>query len=137
MNKIIKMKKYYKQIQSRVFIFLISLSAVLIPSISSAQTPCPNSTGNTTGVICNPLGRVSDIPTLVSNIMGYVVKIGGVVAIFAFIYSGYKFVAARGNESELEKAKEIFFNTCIGVAILLGAQIIASIVVTTIKGLQS
>lgn len=109
----------------------VSFLAIFTPSVSSAQT------GTVNGVIQNPLNGIKDVPTLVSTIMADVVKVGGVIAIFAFIYSGYKFVEARGNSTELETAKKIFFNTCIGVAILLGAELIAFLIVTTIKNLQS
>ncbi|MBA4320719.1 MAG: hypothetical protein C0412_20180 [Flavobacterium sp.] len=86
--------------------------------------------------IANPLKGGTDIPKFISMILGYVVKIGGVLAIFAFILSGFYFVKAQGNETELTKAKNIFFNTCIGVAVLLGAQLIASLIVGTIGSLK-
>ena len=120
-----------KKIYAYVFTSFASVLAISVPSISSAA--CAD---GSTGVICNPLKNVSDIPSLVKTIMGYVVQIGGVIAIFAFIYAGYKFVEAQGKPEELKKAKDIFFYTCIGVAILLGAQVIASLVVGTINNIQ-
>ncbi|MDD4803689.1 MAG: hypothetical protein PHN69_00765 [Candidatus Pacebacteria bacterium] len=87
-------------------------------------------------VIQNPLGDLKSVPVFVSDLLSYVVKIGGIVAIFAFIYSGYLFVKARGNPKELETAKTVFKNTIIGVAVLLGAQLIASIIIGTIKNLK-
>jgi hypothetical protein len=85
--------------------------------------------------IKNPLGNVTDIPTIISNFLSYVVKIGGVVAIFAFIYVGFLFVKAQGNPTEIENAKKTFVTVCIGVAILLGAQLIASIIIGTVKSI--
>ncbi|MFA5764054.1 MAG: hypothetical protein WC915_04540 [archaeon] len=102
---------------------IVPISAFLIamtPSTSSAQ-------------IQNPLKGVGNITGLVSSMMVYVTRIGGVIAIFAFIYSGFLFVKAQGNPEGLKTAKTVFKNTVIGVAILLGAQLIASIVVGTIK----
>ena len=86
--------------------------------------------------IANPLKGTTSISGFITTVLGYVVKIGGVVAIFAFIWSGFKFVQAQGNEKELGEAKNIFINTCIGVAILLGAQLISSIIVGTLKSLS-
>ncbi len=84
----------------------------------------------------NPLGsNQTSIPNLVSLVLTYVTRVGGVVAIIAFIYAGFKFVQARGNETELKKAKDIFFWTVIGVAILLGAKLLADLVIGTIKSL--
>lgn len=86
--------------------------------------------------ITNPLGEKNNsIPALVHQVMGYIVQVGGTVAIFAFIYSGFLFVQARGNPTKLEDARKTFVNICIGVAILLGAQVIATIVTGTIESL--
>ena len=111
----------YTQKISRIGGVLITTS---LPLISFAQG------------IQNPLGGLTSIPAFVASMMVYVVRIGGVIAIFAFIYSGFKFVQARGNPEELTTAKRIFINTCIGVAVLLGAQLIASIIVGTIRNLK-
>ncbi len=113
--------KHYKNIASNL---LAIIFMIFIPSISFAQT------------IENPLKGLNSIPNFVAIILGYVVRIGGVIAIFAFIYVGYLFVKARGNPGELKTAREAFINTVIGVAILLGAQIIASIIVGTINSLR-
>ncbi len=86
--------------------------------------------------IQNPLRDGSSIPEFISSILGYIVKIGAIVAVFAFIWAGFLYVKAQGNQSELAKAKEVFLNTCIGVAVLLGAQLIASIIVGTINSLK-
>ncbi|MFH1454762.1 MAG: hypothetical protein ABIF22_00315 [bacterium] len=87
--------------------------------------------------ITNPLGRDNmNIPELISSLLGHVVKIGGIVATFAFIWAGFLYVKAQGNPTELEKAKTVFINTCIGVAVLLGAQLIASIIKGTVDSLR-
>lgn len=85
--------------------------------------------------IQNPLRAGSTIPAFIAEIMKYIVRIGGVVATFAFIWAGFLYVKARGNPGELEKAKEVFINTCIGVAILLGAQLISTIISNTVNTL--
>lgn len=120
------MNNQFKQKLTKILSFLSAFFIVYFPLISFSQT-----------TIMNPLGSdFTSIPVLVSTFLGYVVRIGGVVAIFAFIYSGYRFVKARGNEKELGDAKNIFYGTVIGVAVLLGAQIIANIVVGTINTLR-
>ena len=86
--------------------------------------------------IQNPLRAGSSIPGLISTLLGYIVKIGGVVATLAFIWAGFLYVEARGNPGKLDKAKEVFINTCIGTAILLGAQLIASIITNTIGSIK-
>jgi hypothetical protein len=107
------------------FVASVVSIAVLIPTIIFAQ-------------IHNPLGNDSgiDIPGFIAKILGYIVRIGGIVAIFAFIWSGFLFVKAQGNPDGLAEARRVFIGTCIGVAVLLGAQLIASIIVNTINSIK-
>lgn len=112
------------QYKKTLLSFITSASVAMMPLVSFAQ-------------IENPLKSITSIPEFVSTVLSGAVKVGGVIAIFAFIYSGYRFVEARGNPDGLETAKQIFINTCIGVAILLGAQLIASLIVGTISNLKS
>ena len=122
--------KFLKAVSSTttmLFLALTSFAQAVTTAVAPAQT----------GVILNPLKGITSIPAFISTVLGYVVKIGGIIAIFAFIYSGYSFVKAKGNPAEITKAKLILQNTVIGVAILLGAQLIASIIVGTIRGLSS
>ncbi len=108
------------KIPSKIFTNIVLF---ILPVLSFAQ-------------IQNPLKGGNDIGQFVTFILGYAVRIGGVIAIFAFIYVGFLFVKARGNQAELTKAKTTFLNTVIGVAILLGAQIISTIITGTIRSLQ-
>jgi len=84
--------------------------------------------------LMNPLGSDS-IPNIVSTVMYFIVRVGAVVAVVAFIYVGFVFVRAQGKPEEIKKAKDMFFWTVIGVAILLGAQLLSQLVVGTIKSL--
>lgn len=103
-------------------ISLSIISLTLLPFISSAQ-------------LINPLDS-TDISSFISKILSYVVKIGGVIATFAFIYTGYLFAFARGNTGKLDAAKSALINTVIGVTILLGAQLIGNMITDTIKNIK-
>jgi hypothetical protein len=103
-------------------VFIISFLFIIIPIISFAQ-------------LVDPLGNTS-ITNIVAKLMKIVIDIGSVVAVLAFIYVGYLFVEARGNTSKLDKAKENLRYTVIGVAILLGASIIANTITTTVTNIK-
>ena len=113
------MKNKIVKISAMVF----SLAIMTAPLFVSAQ-------------IKNPLGNTNSIPDVVAKLLGYIVRIGGVVATFMFIWSGFLYVKAQGNSSELEKAKTTFINTCIGTALLLGASLLGTIIKNTIEGLK-
>ncbi len=117
-------KKYTKQIA-----FLCSLVFLCLPMLISAEAGGPSGYK-----INNPLGsdnvKLSDI---LLKVMRLVTQIGSIVAVLVIIYSGYKFVAAGDSDSERTEAKNNFFYTVIGIGILLGADLIANIIVGTIN----
>jgi hypothetical protein len=93
-----------------------------------------NTTGSgCTGSAClpNPIkaGSIQDLIYLIVSIATY---IGVVIAILAFIYVGFKFVAAQGNPEKISEAKKMFLWIVIGVAILIGATAITDVVKNTL-----
>ena len=109
----------------KTFAFLVSLSFFLPLFIFAEPSPV---------TIQNPLGANNmQVKDLLIKIMNLVAIVGGIVVVFFIILSGYKTVMARGNPGELEKARDMFLATIIGGAILLGADVIANVVVNTVK----
>ena len=80
----------------------------------------------------NPL-KSNDVKKILVDIMNLVALVGSVVVVFFIIYSGFKFVVAKGNEKEVTDAKNMFFATIVGGAILLGADVIANVVIKTVE----
>ncbi len=105
----------------------LSFLFVAVPLYVFSATPTPT--------IHNPL-KFNDISVFINSLLGYVVIVGGVVATCAFIWAGFTYVKAQGNDGELTKAKDIFINTCYGTALLLGAQLISTIIKGTIDTLR-
>jgi heme/copper-type cytochrome/quinol oxidase subunit 2 len=64
------------------------------------------------------------------------VQIGAVAVTLAVVYAGFLFVAAQGNPEKLNQARKTLFYTIIGALVLLGAQVIAGVIESTIKELQ-
>lgn len=117
------MKNNYK----KIFAYTVSSLFLFVPFLIFADYPDTSIT-----TIKNPL-RSDDIQGILLNIMDLVSVVGGIIVVLFIIYSGFKFVAARGNPEELKTAKNIFYATIIGGAILLGARIIADVVVNTVE----
>lgn len=83
----------------------------------------------------NPLTGVNSFGELIQKILRVVVDIGVPVATLFIIYSGFLFVKAQGNPEKLKEAKETFFWTIIGTAVLLGAWVLAQAIKGTIESL--
>ena len=125
-------KLNYKKIAA-IIVSLFIMFFIFLPffSVFAADPPIDGSKVTT---IHNPLGSDNmQVKDLLLKIMNLVAIVGGVVVVFMIIYSGYKIVMAQGNPGELEKAKDMFLATIIGGAVLLGADVIANVVVNTVK----
>ncbi len=82
-----------------------------------------------------PLVGITTIGQFLDKIIEILVLIGTPIAVLAMIYAGFLFVTARGNETQLTNAKKTFLYTVIGVAILFGAKVLASVVIKTITNI--
>ena len=106
----------------------LCLFALPVLFLGAAEPGCGDSTIN------NPLGCGNNsVSAILSKIMNLVALVGGIVVVFFVIYSGFTLVMAKGNPDGLKKAKDMFFATVIGGAILLGAYVIANVIVKTVQ----
>lgn len=111
------------------YLYLGVLTLLSLPAFSLAAQ------GNGMGQIQNPLGNVTDIFTFINILLDAVFKLGAVLAVIAIIYAGFLFVTASGDEEKIKTAKKTLLFTVIGIAILLGARIIAAVITTTVTNI--
>ena len=70
---------------------------------------------------------------LIKNIMDEIIlPIGGVLCVLAFIYAGFLYVTAQGDEKQITKANTALLNAAIGTAVLLGSWVLATAICKTI-----
>lgn len=127
MNKVINLKfakKWYYKITVSLLSFL--LPVFLVQAQASTCDPAKE--------LCNPISSTS-INDLIRNILQFVIRIGIPIIALAIIYSGFLFVAARGNSEKLGEAKKTLIYTLIGAVILLGAWAIAQLISDTVLSL--
>ena len=112
-------------------IFLIILGVALFIPLASVEAQCPPH------CIENPLkqGTSDTLVGFLQSLLSVFVAFAIPIAALAIIYAGFLFVTARGSEEQLRKAKSTFFYTVIGTAVLLGAQVIISVIATTVQSL--
>lgn len=124
-------------------LFLVAI--VLIPSFALALGPTDTTVDTGNGStnygykieIPSPLNpSINSIPTLIQVIIDdLVIPIGAVVAVLMIMYAGFLFVTSQGNTSKVGEAKNALINASIGVAILLGAKVLAEAIQLTISKL--
>jgi hypothetical protein len=122
------------------FIFAVSFLLVPIVYAQSLSTTNPSpalTTSNPSNStcpanqLCNPLkvSSVQDVLYLIVNIATYV---GVILGVLALIWVGFKFIAAQGNSEKLKEARKFFYAVIIGIAILIGASAIVTIIKNTL-----
>lgn len=130
---------------------ILSFLLILTPLLLGAQapdrssTPPPDRTTNpnlpTQNInieLKNPFKGGDTIQAFFKTIIRDIVfPIGGVIAVLAFIWSGFLFVKAQGNDAKLTEAKKALLYTAIGTAILLGAWVIMEVITGTINQLKT
>ena len=110
--------------KKHIVIHILIASIILFPAYIFAQTP-------TEIHFVNPITSDS-VSAVLLGFFQILVQLGAVAVTLAIIYSGFLFVMARGNASQLEQAKSTLFWTITGALVLLGAQVIAKVIQNTI-----
>ena len=117
--------KFLAPLLSFLIIFLLGTTLVNAQFVKPITIPNPFKEG-----VGNSL--FSLMKAVVDKI---VLPIGGVVAVLSFIYSGFLYVMAQGNETKLATAHKSLLYTAIGTAVLLGSWVLANVVCNTIHQL--
>ena len=81
--------------------------------------------------LCNPL-KVNSVQAILFLIVNIAMYIGVILAVLALIWVGFKFIAAQGNSEKLKDARSFFYAVIIGIAILIGASAIVTIIENTL-----
>lgn len=132
----------------RISIFIFSFLLIFAFGLSSASAQCPDDNssipctneGESTNLQIrfeNPF-RVGDnlfdlLRAIITNIL---LPIGGILAVLAFIYSGFLYVTAQGKPADIQKANTALMYSAIGTAILLGSWVIAEMIKVTVESLM-
>lgn len=102
----------------------------------TGSTAPSGSTANTStcepGKICNPI-KYSTFSEFAAAVIKTAVQVLMPFIVLAFIYSGFLFVSAQGNDTKLIEAKNVLWYSMVGAFILLGSWGFASIIGETIS----
>jgi len=98
-----------------------------------------NESTSITGKLENPFsGAGNSLIDLFNAIINKILlPVGSIIAVVAFIWTGFLFVTAQGNETKLDTAKRALLYVAIGTALLLGASMLAKVITNTVKSLES
>lgn len=100
---------------------ILAVSMIPLVTVSAA-----GSTFNVcTGADCN----LGSLLQLGSNVIDFIIMISVPISAVMFAYGGFLMVSAAGSESQIEKAKSIFWKVGIGFFFVLSAWLIVKLIV--------
>lgn len=118
-----------------MLVSMLAMSLLFAPAMASAQITPGNSglsaaaqgSGLATG--CSSAGCINDvIGRLVNVFLGFL----GIVLLFLFLYAGFLWMTAGGDEKRVKDAKQYIINAVIGLFIIAGAYVLTNFVLTNL-----
>lgn len=120
--------------KKRILVFFVLLTISVIPTIVFAEGELGTTKASCNpGEFCNPLGT-TDIPTLAGRIINAVLGIVGSIALVMFIYGGFSWMTAAGNQEAVTKGKNILIWATVGLIVIFSAYALVNFVFTAIGG---
>lgn len=104
---------------------------------SSNTSLCTNSGSNNntqTVELTNPLANagVNSVQTLIGRIINTLLGVVGSLALIMFIYGGFTWMLAAGNESNVQKGKNILIWAIIGMVVIFASYSIVHFVLRSV-----
>ncbi|HLD28372.1 MAG TPA: hypothetical protein VJB67_02070 [Patescibacteria group bacterium] len=100
-------------------IIIITLVFLSLPILTLAGTVDPRSNlGSATPSLLKDRG---DLPQIVGTIVRGLLGLLGVLLIILIIYAGFIWGTAKGDTSQVQKAKNIIITAVVGLTLILGA----------------
>ncbi|HEY1036995.1 MAG TPA: pilin [Candidatus Paceibacterota bacterium] len=108
------------------------------PNQPNASLGAPNRPSNRSSNLrfTNPI-KADSLSQLLVQLLRVVTMLGAIVVVFFIIWSGFKYVTARGDSKKISEATQTLTWTVVGAAVILGAQVIARAIQNTITQLGS
>jgi hypothetical protein len=115
-----------------VIAFLLASPAVFATDASGVTNALYNlnNTAKTGGIETT---SQKDLPTIIGKVVGAVLAFTGVVFFCLILWAGMGWMLAKGNEEEINKAKETIFGAVLGLLVVLGAYAITKVIAELIS----
>ena len=84
--------------------------------------------------IPNPLGETSDVSTLASNIIKFLIILAIPITGILVVYAGYLYITSAGNEEKVKTAQKALIWAIVGFAVVLIASSVPAIIQEFLTG---
>ena len=93
-----------------------------------AAEPTETSDDETGFFFGNPFGETTDIGTLLSNIVNFLIKLAIPISAILIVYAGFLYITSAGNEEKIKTAQKALIWAIIGFAVVLIASSVPAII---------
>lgn len=122
-------------------LFLLNFLFFLSPVVFAQGDPLPGTgdpiktqdTSTAQSVsLTNPLGEGVTVYTVISRVITAALGIVGSLALVMFIYGGFTWMLAAGNNEKIKKGKDILVWSAIGLVVIFSSYAVVKYLITTI-----
>jgi hypothetical protein len=71
---------------------------------------------------------IQDVPTAIGKIVGVVLSFVGVLFLGLLVYGGFGWMTAQGNQTEVQKAKDLIQAAVLGLIVIMSAYALANFI---------
>jgi hypothetical protein len=131
-----------KHLLKKALIAGVTTSLVAMPLVVGAQAftnPFESGQKNVEAVggAAQIASGTSDINVIVGRIINVVLGFLGIVLLFYFLYGGFKWMTAGGEEEGVKEAKTMLRNAVIGLVIIMASYALSNFVLTQLARVTS
>ena len=76
----------------------------------------------------NAIKTVAALAFFISNVIGFLAVVAGILFVFQFMIAGFNWITAGGDKAKLEQTQQKLLNSIIGLVIVLAAYAIVSLI---------
>ena len=113
------------------FIFIIILFCFFVsysPTIKASGNDAPVAT------LTNPLGKTTDVPTIIGNVIKGVIGIVGSLALLMFVYGGLLWMTSMGNQEKVDQGRKILIWATAGLVVIFSSYVLVSFTIKSLTG---
>lgn len=109
-----------------------TVSTSIVSAFIGATTVFAQGFGGDQPDINGTLGGDTDIRTVITSTLNYVLSFLALIAVIVLVIAGIRLIVSQGNEEERDKAKKTILYAVIGLLIVLFARVIVGFFTTTL-----
>ena len=133
------LKTIHKLNWQHVLVLVFLLAMFLMPYFVFAQTSNGQGTAKNLLIVLSEkagfaTGPQNSIGNVVALVINAILSLVGVIFLAQMIYGGYLWMTARGNDEQVEKARNLIQQSIIGIIIMIAAYAIVYFVLSNLIG---